>query len=192
METYQIVIIVICAVLLFLYFKKDCFEYFSVTGLNINQKSNIQNLIGLWRPIILTNADTKELEKVITNYSIGKHNIQLKKLSINKYIADDVKGTYWIDDKTSNYVDDTSMDVLKLNMAEDTISQKYETEIINALKPIISIDQSNTIGLNIQLDEMKKNLKYHGCLIKQDAISTLVNDNKIKNEFVEKAWFNCD
>jgi hypothetical protein len=192
METYQIIIIVICAVLLFLYYRRDCSEYFSATGLNATDKKNIQNLIGIWRPILLPSANEAELEKLITDYSIGKHNIQLKRLAIKNDISDAIKAEYWIDDKTSNYIDTTGIDEQKLSNFERSIETTQQNDLISNLKPLISIDPKNIAGINAQMNEVKKNLQQHGCLIKQEILTTLVQDGKITTDKAKNIWFDCN
>lgn len=192
METYQIVILVICSVLIFLYyFKQDCLEYFSATGLNSEELKAVDSLLELWKPILKPEAQLDDLKKAIINYSISKHNIQLKKMSLDKIISDDLKSSYWINDETSNYVDQSADDEMKLTNFENTITTTLENDVVNNFKSMTNFDILNLTGLNAQLDEIKKNLQFHGCLIKQKVLSSLAIDNKIPSVVAEKAWFEC-
>jgi hypothetical protein len=185
METYLIVIIIICAIAIFLYLKNECQEYFS-QGLLSEESTSIDDLMELWKPLFKQESKTDDLKKAIVNYSTSKHNIQLKKLSLDKFINDDNKKNYWIDDNTSNYIDISATDNNKLTNFENTIALDQEATIIQNLK---AISKSEISGAT--LDEIKKNLQYHGCLIKQKVLGKMVQDNKILAADMEKAWFNC-
>lgn len=215
METFQIIIIIIGAVLIFLHFRGNCLEYFSesgnylpyngnqltptsssrneldVSGLNPAEKVDIFVLMSRWRLNFLPTVNEVELEKVLTNYAISKHNIQLKRFQLRKLISDQTKGIYWINNEIADHLELSATDEKKLNAIETDIEEMQNKKIFDFIKPFLATDYQNILGTNLLLEEMKNNLQYMGCMIKQKVMKTLIQNNYILPDQIDQIWFNC-